>query len=428
MPRPPPTPIGFPFVKQSPAPLSHPCEKNIVNLKHPAFSSTSNAPPPICLAKSKPKRRLSFDNLQSPAPLTHPVKKNIVKPPPPPIYLVKSKPRRRLSSDSLQSPAPLSHPGEKHPAFSPTSKAPLPPPPICLPFVKSMPKRRLSFDSLQSPTSLPHPGEKNIVKQPAFSTSSDAASLLTFYSDSEYDGVPDHLPMVPKDESASPKLGRSNTMTGTKKLTASSKWNNGWRFWKKNEGKGGELEIIKNPTSQVDLPLYQPNVGNRAMPPPPPPPVICSPFKFIKSKPKRRLSFDSLQSTASSTWVNGWVGKKNEEKGGESEIHEKSPSPLDLPLYEAIMLGDLKSTPSHSTQNSQESRRSQNTHRTHKSQRTQVTQQSEFEVLKYDYDYRRQAPSPATIVITTRSKSVSEKEVPKEVPKAEPSLSVSELS
>ena len=140
---------------------------------------------------------------------------------------------------------------------------PPPPPPICFPFIKSKPKRRLSFDSLQSPA-LPHPDEKNIVRHPAFSPtstmSSDAASL-TFHSDSElYDDVPDHLPMLSKDQSSFPKLGRSNAMTGTKKSTASSKWGYGWGVGKKNKEKGGELEINEKSASQVDLPLYQPVV------------------------------------------------------------------------------------------------------------------------------------------------------------------------
>ena len=141
----------------------------------------------------------------------------------------------------------------------------MPPPPTCFPFIKSKPKRRLSFDSLQPPV-LPHTtDEKNIIRHPAFSPtstmtmSSDAASL-TFHSDSElYDDVPDHLPMLPKGQPGSPKLNRSNTVTGTKKSTVSSKWGYGWGVGKKNKGKGGESENEKS-ASQVDLPLYQPVV------------------------------------------------------------------------------------------------------------------------------------------------------------------------
>ena len=137
---------------------------------------------------------------------------------------------------------------------------PPPPPPLCFPFIRSKPKRRLSFDSMQTPA----PDEKNIVRHPAFSptsTLSSDATSLTFHSDSElYDDVPDHLPMLPKDQSGSPKLGRSNTMTGTKKSTVSSKWGYGWGVGKRNREKGGELEINEKSASQVDLPLYQPVV------------------------------------------------------------------------------------------------------------------------------------------------------------------------
>ena len=143
---------------------------------------------------------------------------------------------------------------------------PPPPPPICFPFIKSKPKRRLSFDSMQSPI-LPHPGpdEKNIIKHPAFSPTStmtsDAASL-TFHSDSElYDDIPDHLPMLSRDGSGRQRgLNRSNTMTGTKKSTVSSKWGYGWGVGKKNKEKGGDLEINEKSASQPDLALYQPVV------------------------------------------------------------------------------------------------------------------------------------------------------------------------
>ena len=91
---------------------------------------------------------------------------------------------------------------------------------------------------------------------------SDAASL-TFHSDSEYDLYDDarhRLPMIPQDQFGSPKLGRSNTMTGTKKSMVSSRFGYGWGIGKKNKEKGGELEINEKSTSQVNLPLYQPVV------------------------------------------------------------------------------------------------------------------------------------------------------------------------
>ena len=196
---------------------------------------------------------------------------------------------------------------------------PPPPPPICFPFMKSKPKRRLSFDSLQQ-SPLPHPGpaEKNIIKHPAFSPTStmtsDAASL-TFHSDSEYDlydDVPEHLPMVPKD---SPRLGRSNTMTGTKKSTVSSKWGYGWGVGKKNKEKGGgESEINEKSASQVDLPLYQP--------------VVRRDSKSTQASHSTQRSHDTHRT--------------------QNSRH---------------------------TQNTQNT---QNTHRTHESQRTHVTQQSKF--------------------------------------------------
>ena len=184
----------------------------------------------------------------------------------------------------------------------------------------SKPKLRLSIDSLQFAAPLPHPDEKNIVEDPAFSPSANADCLLTFRSDSEYNfynDVPGHLPMGPNYQYADSMLGRSNTMTCTKKLMAFSKWNCRWKFWKKN-GKGGEPEINKNPTS---LPLHQPGI---------PSPRIC--FPFIKSKPKRHLYFDSLPSPVSSKCGYGWgVGKKNVEECGVSP--PPSPTPLIYPPF-----------------------------------------------------------------------------------------------
>lgn len=138
---------------------------------------------------------------------------------------------------------------------------PPPPPPICFPFINSKPKRRLSFDSL-SPA-LPHPAEKQMVRHPSFSPtstlSSDAASL-EFCSDSEmYDDIPEHLPPL-KDVTGRPRLGRSNTMTGTKKSTTSSKWayGYGWGVGRKNKEKEREAEMDEKSQSQLDLPLYNP--------------------------------------------------------------------------------------------------------------------------------------------------------------------------
>ena len=136
-----------------------------------------------------------------------------------------------------------------------------PPPPICFPFLNSKPKRRLSFDSMQSPGQQPLVDDKKIIRHPSFSptsTISSDATGLTFHSDSEkYDEVPDRLPVALK---GGPKLGRSNTMTGTKKSTASSKWGYGWGVGKKNRDKDREAEMDEKSGSQLDLPLYRPMV------------------------------------------------------------------------------------------------------------------------------------------------------------------------
>ena len=243
---------------QSPAPLPHP-DKKRQTASYPRPIPPLPSPLcqcPICV-NSKPKRplRIPNDSLQSPTPLPHPDEKKQTAsyprpiPPRPPLCkcprCVNSKPKCHLPNDSLQSPAPIPHPDEKRQTASypqPIQPRPSPLCPICFPFVKSKPKCPLSIDSLLSPAPLPHPGDafspmSNTLPPPP--SYNDACSL-TFHSDSEYDlydDVPGHLPMVPKDQSASPKLGRSNNMTCTKKLIASSKWNCRWRFWKKNEEK-----------------------------------------------------------------------------------------------------------------------------------------------------------------------------------------------
>ena len=231
----PPPPILFPFVKSKPK-----CRRSFDSFDSLETSALPHPDEKFSFVKSKPKCRRSFDSfdsLETPAP-SHPDEK---------FPFVKSKPKFRSSFDSfdsLETPA-LPHPDEKA-------------------FVKSKPKGRSfeSFDSLETPAR-PHPDEKNIVKHPAFSTkstmNSDAVSF-PFQSDSESDLSDVLLPMVPKGQSGSPKPGLSNTITGTKKSMASSKWGSGWGFGKKNKEKGGETEINEKSASQVDLPLYQPVV------------------------------------------------------------------------------------------------------------------------------------------------------------------------
>ncbi|GLB45010.1 putative peptidase M24B family protein [Lyophyllum shimeji] len=137
-----------------------------------------------------------------------------------------------------------------------------PPPPICFPFVGgSKPKRRLSWSSGSRAS------QDNMIRHPSYSPTStltDAAESLTFHSDSEkYDEVPKTLPELHTDSKGRPKLTRSNTMTGTKKSTASSKWGYGWGVGKKQKEKEAEAEAEKgegsgHSTSQTPLPVYQP--------------------------------------------------------------------------------------------------------------------------------------------------------------------------
>ncbi|KAG5638225.1 hypothetical protein H0H81_001226 [Sphagnurus paluster] len=93
------------------------------------------------------------------------------------------------------------------------------------------------------------------------STLNDVADdNLTFASDSErYDEIPTTLPEVHTDSNGRPKLTRSNTMTGTKKSMASSKWGYGWGVGKKQKEKEAEADKEQESMgSQTNLPLYQP--------------------------------------------------------------------------------------------------------------------------------------------------------------------------
>ncbi|KAG5640801.1 hypothetical protein DXG03_006965 [Asterophora parasitica] len=134
-----------------------------------------------------------------------------------------------------------------------------PPPPMCLPFAGgSKPKRRLSWSSTGSRTS----PQDQMIRHPSYSPTStltDAAESLTFHSDSEiYDEIPKSLPEVRKDTKGRPSVKRSNTMTGTKKSTTSSKWGYGWGVGKKQKEKEAETEASGSMSSQTNLPVYQP--------------------------------------------------------------------------------------------------------------------------------------------------------------------------
>ncbi|KAF9000416.1 hypothetical protein BDQ17DRAFT_1359572 [Cyathus striatus] len=142
---------------------------------------------------------------------------------------------------------------------------PPPPPPICFPFT-SKKGRRLSWSNSEMSRASYAP--EGAVRQPSHWSGSSVASKapsLAFTLDSErYDEVPSIIPQVQKSPDGKPKLVRGNTMTGTKKSTASSKWGYGWGIGKKDKMKEAELEREKSlpsqPESMTNLPLYQPPI------------------------------------------------------------------------------------------------------------------------------------------------------------------------
>ncbi|XP_006457207.1 hypothetical protein AGABI2DRAFT_212532 [Agaricus bisporus var. bisporus H97] len=134
---------------------------------------------------------------------------------------------------------------------------PPPPPPICIPFI-SRQKRRVSIDE-KSDTSHPH---AQLTRRPsAYSSSSTLTSLpdnLTFRTDSEkYDEVPPLFTGGEKDSNTPPKLSRGNTMTGTKKSTASSKWGYGWGLGKKEKEVEAHMHQRSASGASSPLPQYQ---------------------------------------------------------------------------------------------------------------------------------------------------------------------------
>lgn len=143
--------------------------------------------------------------------------------------------------------------------------APPPPPPpplpgICFPFIGSKPKRRLSWSSAGMTPSQTSRPEDQMIRHPSYSPTSTVtgADSVAFHSDSEkYSEIPSTLPELQKDNKGRPKLVRSNTMTGTKKSTLSSKWGYGWGIGKKKEVEA-MAEKSGSMTSQTNLPVYQP--------------------------------------------------------------------------------------------------------------------------------------------------------------------------
>ena len=155
--------------------------------------------------------------------------------------------------------------------MAPPPPPPPPPPPICFPFSSKKPRRRLSWsssDRSHSPMPLPHPEPKaQIVRHPSYSASTVTShgDSLTFHSDSEiYDEVRELVPRHSNSKVDKGRLGRSNTMTGTKKSTVSAKWGYGWGVGKRDREKGRDLDVDENEkyslSQEHDLPVFQPVV------------------------------------------------------------------------------------------------------------------------------------------------------------------------
>lgn len=84
----------------------------------------------------------------------------------------------------------------------------------------------------------------------------DDLARLTFYSDSEkYDEIPETLAF----KDARGRLERSNTMMGTKKSAASTKWGYGWGSGRKLKEAEAELEDEPRSLASQTLPAYQPH-------------------------------------------------------------------------------------------------------------------------------------------------------------------------
>ena len=137
----------------------------------------------------------------------------------------------------------------------PPPALPPPPPPICFPFTSKKSRGRS-----HSPFLRPYPEQKNDRRLPYTQSSAltSKTESVTSHSDSEiYDAVRE-VPASSQNEKGRYKLARSNTMTGTKKSTSSSKWGCEWGAGKKDKEIDGDEDdsVQEKFASQVDLPLY----------------------------------------------------------------------------------------------------------------------------------------------------------------------------
>ncbi|KAF8634266.1 hypothetical protein AX17_004223 [Amanita inopinata Kibby_2008] len=201
---------------------------------------------------------------------------------------------------------------------------PPPPPPICLPFIGKKKQRRLSGSSLtHSHSKRSIEITDKIIRHPSYSPTSTlttSAPSLTFHSDSEqYDEAHSSLPEIYHDKNGKPKLQRSNTMTGTKKSMASSKFGYGWGFGKKQKEVEYELELERSESpSQMLLPVYQP----------PRSPPVRSDSRATQSSKSSRRTQDSQRTQSSQRTYASHRSKLSYQSGSSGSSVPKPRPPL----------------------------------------------------------------------------------------------------
>ncbi|KAG6902507.1 hypothetical protein C0995_015699 [Termitomyces sp. Mi166 len=234
-----------------------------------------------------------------------------------------------------------------------------PPPPICLPFGigGSKTRRRLSWSSAGT-------AQDNNIRHPSYSptsTMNDGAESITFHSDSErYDEIPTSLPEFHgTDSKGRPKLRRGNTMTGTKKAAASTKFGYGWGIGKKNKMKEAEAEEEGgfSGESQTNLPVYEPPTS----------PPTRSNTKTSHASKTSQQTHDSYQSHRS-------VRMQDSPKAQDSLNLRRGDSQRSQDTYRSHHSVGIRDTPK--AQDSLNLRRgdSQRSQATHASQATHVSQ------------------------------------------------------